>query len=352
MLPAMTARHAFIVGGTGQIGRAAAAELLGRGWRVTIAARGGRAMPQDLLQQGATFAAIDREEPDALARATGAGADAVIDTVAFDAGHARQLLAVEDNVGAFVVISSAAVYRDEQGRTLDEARDSGFPELPVPVTEAQPTVAAGPATYSTRKIALEQILLDHARRPVTILRPCAIHGTHSRHPREWWFVKRMLDRRAFIPMAHQGSSRFHTTAVANIAALAATALEHPGSRILNSTDPQAPSVAEIGSGIAAHLGYRGRLIGLGPEAPGTVGVSPWSVPRPFILDMAAAHALGYRPRTTYEQAIGPLCDWLAGQDASDWQAAFPVLANYPWPLFDYAGEDALELRHLEGSGSG
>jgi len=340
----MAARHAFIVGGTGQIGRAAAAELLGRGWRVTIAARGSRAVSEDLLRQGAAFVTFDREDPDALAKAIGAGADAVVDTVAYDAHHARQLLAIEDDVGAFVVVSSAAVYRDDQGRTLDEARDTGFPELPMPIVESQPTVAPGPATYSTRKIALERTLLEQARRPVTILRPCAIHGAHSRHPREWWFVKRILDRRPFIPLAHDGESRFHTSAVANIAALAATTLEQSGTRILNIADPEALSVAEIGALIAAHMDYQGPMTGLGPETPGHVGRSPWSVPRPFILDTAAALALGYTPRTSYRQAIGPLCDWLSRHDTEAWEAAFPVLANYGWPLFDYASEDRLKLR--------
>jgi nucleoside-diphosphate-sugar epimerase len=345
----MTARRAFIVGGTGQIGRAVAAELLRRGWRVTIAARGGRSVPQDLMQQGMEFVAADREQPDALARSIGAGADAVIDTVAYDAVHARQLLAIEGDVGAFVVISSAAVYRDDNGRTLDEARETGFPELPDPITEAQPTVEPGPATYATRKIALERTLLDEARRPVVILRPCAIHGTHSHHPREWWFVKRILDRRPFVPLAHEGRSRFHTSAAANIAALAATALDHPGTRILNIADPEAPSVMEIGALIAAHMRYQGQMIGLGPDAPGTVGVSPWSVPRPFILDTAAAVALGYTARTSYRQAIGPLCDWLAGQDKEAWEAAFPVLAKYRWALFDYASEDELKLQACENT---
>jgi nucleoside-diphosphate-sugar epimerase len=214
--------------------------------------------------------------------------------------------------------------------------------LPEPVTEAQPTVAPGPATYSSRKIALEQTLLEGARRPVTILRPCAIHGIHSRHPREWWFVKRILDRRAWIPLALAGGSRFHTSAASNVAALAATALDHPGSRILNSADPDAVSVAEIGRLVAAHMGYAGRMVGLGPDAPGHVGRSPWSVPRPYILDTTAAAALGYAPRQRYVEAIGPLCDWLAAHDPATWEAAFPVLASYPWPQFDYAGEDALE----------
>jgi nucleoside-diphosphate-sugar epimerase len=330
------AQHAFIIGGSGQIGRAVAAGLLDRGWRVTLAARGGRALPGDLLARGAAFVTLDREVPGALGKALGSGADAVIDTVAFDEAHAWQLLALEADVGAFAVVSSASVYRDADGRTLDEATQNGFPELPVPITEVQPTVAPGPATYSTRKAALERTLLDRARRPVTILRPAAIHGLHSSHPREWWFVKRMLDGRPFIPLAYEGRSRFHPTAVANIAALVATALERPGSRILNIADPEALTVAEIGTLIAARMGYAGRIV---PLASDSIGLSPWSIPRPFVLDTRAAVALGYTPCTTYRDAVGPVCDWLSRQDVDAWEAAFPVLAAYPWPLFDYAGED-------------
>lgn len=95
----------------------------------------------------------------------------------------------------------SSVYRDERGRSLDEASETGFPILPVPVGEGQPTVDPGSATYSTRKVALERALLDNARSPVTILRPAAIHGVGSTHLREWWFVKRMLDRRPVISLA-------------------------------------------------------------------------------------------------------------------------------------------------------
>lgn len=215
------ARRAFIMGGTGQIGRAVAAKLLADGWQVALASRGQRAVPDELIALGAETVTLDREQPGALARTLRGGADAVIDTTAYDQHHADQLLEAQNDVGAFVVISSAGVYRDEKGRTLDEARENGFPAFPGPITEAQPTVDPGPETYSTRKIALERRLLDHTRRPTTVIRPCAIHGTHSTHSREWWFVKRMLDGRRVIPLAYRGQSRFHTTAAVNTAALIA-----------------------------------------------------------------------------------------------------------------------------------
>src|SRR6266498_3468228 len=124
-------RHAFILGGTGQIGRAIAVELIEQGWRVTVAHRGIHPPPSNLSER-VEVAFLDREKPGELARAVRSGADALIDTVAFGLDHARQLIEVQDSVGTFVVISSSSVYRDALGKTLDEARQSGFPDLPVP----------------------------------------------------------------------------------------------------------------------------------------------------------------------------------------------------------------------------
>jgi nucleoside-diphosphate-sugar epimerase len=195
--------------------------------------RGVHPPPAELVERGARIVALDRDNPGNLALTFGVGADALIDTTAYNVDHARQLLTVQGNVGSFVVISSASVYRDGLGRTLDEASQTGFPELPDPIPETHPTVDFGPTTYSTRKIALERHLLDESAVPVTVLRPCAIHGVGSRHPREWWVVKRILDRRPAIPLAYRGTSRFHTSAVTNIAALTRIAVEVPGRRVLN-----------------------------------------------------------------------------------------------------------------------
>jgi nucleoside-diphosphate-sugar epimerase len=333
-------RRAFILGGTGQIGRAVASNLLAAGWAVSVASRGLRAPPEDLAALGASFVALDRESPGELARVLGDGADALIDITAYDAGHARQLLDVQGSVGALVVISSSSVYRDDAGRTLDEAAQNGFPELPHPIAETQPTVAPGDATYSTRKVAVEQLLLDEATIPVTILRPAAIHGPSSIHPREWWFVKRILDGRPAIPLAYEGSSRFHTSSVLNIAELTRVALDNAATRILNIADPEALSVIEIGAAIAAHMGYEGQFIRLTADiVPPKIGRTPWSVPRPFVLDNGAALALGYAPVTGYAQAVAATCDELAQPSDDDWQSRFPILASYPYNLFDYENEE-------------
>ena len=333
---------AFILGGTGQVGMAVASAFLAAGWRVTITHRGSRPTPRDLVAQGLSTIVLDRDHPGALASALGDGADVLVDTTAYDRNHGSQLIAVQGSVGRLIVVSSASVYQDDLGRTLDEAMQNGFPELPDPIPETHPTVDPGPVTYSTRKVALERCLLQDAAVPVTVLRPCAIHGRYSRHPREWWVVKRVLDGRPNIPLAYGGRSRFQTTAAVNIAAVILAAVDAPGSHVLNVADPDTPTVTEIVAAITRHLGYTGCIVGVDdPSYPPSIGRTPWSVPKPFVVDTSAARVLGYSPATTYADAVRVVCDGLVSEAGQGrWQDRYPVLASYPRDLFDYAAEDA------------
>lgn len=330
-------REALILG-AGQIGCAVAGRLLDDGWRVRVATRGLRPLPPGLLGNVEAVVA-DRGEPGGVAAAIGAGADAVIDTIAYDEGDADQLLACRPGVGTFVVISSASVYADGEGRSLDQSQGRGFPMMPVPITEAQATVPSGPETYASRKVALERRLLD-ADVPVTVLRPCAVHGAEARDPREWWFVKRLLDGRASIPLAYGGASRFHPSGVGNIAALTAAALAAPATRVLNAVDPDAPTIAEIGRTIMAAIGRDAALIPMPGDPIGSVGATPWSVPRAFVLSDAAARAIGYAPVANHAAGVVAACRWLVENVPPDaWRAVLTGLAKYPYDLFDYAAED-------------
>lgn len=336
------ARTAFIVGGSGQIGIAVARALLAEGWAVAIADRGGRPLPSGLEE--AQRPRLDREEPGALAAALGSGADLVVDAVAYDRSHALQLVEVSSQVGCLVAISSASVYTDLAGRTLDEATDDAdYPELPRPIPETQPTVAPGEATYSTRKVAMERVLLDEARSPVTVIRPCAVHGPGSRHLREWHFLKRALDERPVVILGHRGESIFHTTSVGNIAELVRLAAESSATRVLNCGDPDPPAVREIGRLVGATVEHEPIEVLLPGSAPTPgVGDTPWSIPSPIVLDMARARAeLGYHPVTSYPAAVAETCGWLSeAVRGRDWREVLPDLARYWARGFDYAAEDA------------
>ncbi|MFF2410477.1 NAD-dependent epimerase/dehydratase family protein [Streptomyces sp. NPDC058092] len=340
----MTKGNAWVLGATGQIGRAAVRVLVEDGWEVTAASRGGGrdARWDDTVRT----TALDRDEDGALAAALGDGCDVLVDMVAYGADQARQLTGLADRIGSAVVISSGAVYEDDRGRSFDtQDEPDGFPRYPVPIPETRRTVPAGDASYGTRKIQLEQDLLAAGDAlPVTLLRAGAIHGTYCRSPRELYFVKRLLDGRERRVLSYGGRSRFHPVHSSNLAELIRLAAGRPGSRVLNAGDPQAPTVAEIGAAVDAVLG-RSTETALMAGAPGEDGVggTPWSCPHPIVYDMTAAEReLGYRPVTGYAESLPETVEWIAAQlAAKDWTEAYPaMLRSYGKKLFDYAAEDA------------
>jgi nucleoside-diphosphate-sugar epimerase len=327
-----TVPSAFIIGGTGQIGRAVAQRLSGEGWEVRLASRTAKRDMPDVQH-----VLLDTTKADALEHAIGGGADLLMDCVAFDAADADRLLGMQKMVGRIVAVSSASVYCDANGRTLDEAADCGFPHFPVPIPETHPTVAPGPTTYSTRKVAMENRLLRGALIPVTILRPCAIHGPYSKHAREWWFVKRLLDGRQRIPLAFAGQSRFQTTSTVAIAEAVLHAAMGRAAAIVNVTDGDAPRVIDVGHAIMAVLGVDAELVPLADGLHASeVGSTPWSVERPMICASSLPATM------IYAKSVPACVEWLVGaMQGRDWREVLPQLAAYPRDHFDYVSEDAL-----------
>jgi nucleoside-diphosphate-sugar epimerase len=308
--------------------------LLTDGWSVTVAGRNARE-PSAEFQH----VALDRDQDNALAVAN--GYDLIVDVIPYEATHAEQLLALD--VGAIVAVSSASVYADDLGRTLDEAQGvDDFPEFPVPIPESQPTVEPGDSTYSTKKAKLERILVENRRVPAAVVRPCAIYGEGDRMGREWFFVKRALDRRPQVVLTNRGAGHFHTTAVANVGELVRLIAAEPLTGIFNCGDPDPPRVLELARAIAAAAGHRFEEVLLAePAGRGAVGQTPWSTPKPMLVDMTKAEReLGYRAATTWADAIPRQVEWLiAATRGRDWREVLTRGANYL--TFDYEAEDAV-----------
>jgi nucleoside-diphosphate-sugar epimerase len=324
--------RAVLIGGTGQIGRAAARTLATDGWEVVAISRSGT-LPDGLAELGVQAVAADRSDDAQLRAAIGDGTDVVLDTVAFTREHGEQLNGLDGLVGSLIVISSASVYADDEGRALDGVGDS--PQMPVPILESQRTAEPGDETYSTRKAALEQTLLAGPL-PSTLLRACAIHGPGAQLPRELYFVKRAHDGRRRVAIAWNGESRFHTTSVPNLAELIRLAAAQPGNRALNAGDPDPPSTLEICEAIGAAMAHEFEPVLLPDEAV----ENPWAAPPewPFVVSMdLAERELGYRAVTTYPEAVRETCAWLVGELESGrtWDG------TYLEGMVDYAVEDAV-----------
>ena len=327
--------RAVLIGGTGMIGRATARALAEDGWEVVAVSRSG-ALPDGLAELGVQAAMADREDDAQLRAALGAGADVVYDSVAFTREHGEQLNALEGLAGSLVVTSSASVYADDDGNALD-GEGGHFPQLPIPIPETQRTVGPGDATYSTRKAELEQTLLDGPL-PATLVRACAIHGPGAKLPRELFFVQRARDGRRRVALASNGESQFHTTSVANLAELIRLAAAQPGNRLLNSGDPDPPTTLEICRAIGDALGHEFEPVLFPEQSDERPGLeNPWAVPRPFVVSMEAAeNELGYRPVTTYPDAVRETAAWVLGEleGGRSWEGTY--LAD----MFDYGAEDA------------
>lgn len=328
--------RAVLIGGTGMIGRAAARALAADGWEVVAVSRSGT-LPDGLAELGVESVTADRDDDAQLRDVLGPGADVVLDTVAFTGEHGEQLNRLDGLVGSLVVISSASVYADDDGNALDGSEDGEFPQLPVPIPESQRTAEPGDATYSTRKAELEQTLLEGPL-PSTLVRACAIHGPGAKLPRELVFIKRALDGRRRVALAWNGESRFHTTSVANLAELIRLAATKPGNRPFNAGDPDPPTTLEICRAVGDALGHEFEPVLL----PGDAYDNPWAVPRPFVVSMdAAERELGYRPVTTYPEAVRETCEWVAGE----LEAGRTWDGTYLEGMLDYAAEDEALRSH-------
>jgi nucleoside-diphosphate-sugar epimerase len=306
--------------------------LAADGWTITVGAR------HEPDRDDFPCVALDRDERGGLRVAD--GFELLVDVIPFEARHAKQLLEVD--VGAIVAISSASVYADEQGRTLDEAQGvDDFPEFPVPIPETQPTVPPGEATYSTKKAAVERILLENDRTPATIVRPCAIYGRGDRMGREWFFVKRAVDRRPYVVLSNRGRGHFHTVAAENVGELVRLVAARPRTDAYNCGDPDPPTVVEIARTIGEESRHPFAEILLAEAAGrGELGQTPWSTPKPLLVDMTKAEEeLGYRAATTWADAIPRQVQWLLDATRGrDWREILTRGADYL--SFDYDEEDA------------
>lgn len=329
---------ALVIGGSGQIGRAVVPALLDDGWDVRVLAR------HDADVGGALLVRGDRQDPDALDEALAGGVDVLVDVVAYDDRQATALIERADRIGSAVVVSSAGVYVDGAGEGFET---DAFGSFPVPVTEDQPTVAPGRDSYATGKVALEQAWAVSSV-PTTVLRPGAIHGPGCIQPREWTFVKRVLDGRDVRVLAYDGLSRFHTTSTAVLGELVRLSARQPGDRVLNAADPDALTVAEIAAAVDAAMGVTSRLVTVPGDPVDGVGLTPWSVPRPLVLDMRRARdELGYVAPGGYADTVGACVAWLVeAASARDWREAFPgfVRMEAMGDFFAYAAEDTFLAR--------
>src|SRR5262245_2347503 len=96
--------RASVIGVTGQVGRAAVANLTDHGWSVTAIHRGSQSPPEQWRERGVAVRTADRDDRAQLAAALDGGADVVVDVVAYGEAHGHQLVELGKDIGSIVVI--------------------------------------------------------------------------------------------------------------------------------------------------------------------------------------------------------------------------------------------------------
>lgn len=310
--------RAIVLGGTGAIGGATALRLAQAGWDVAVTGRNAAAMPLELAAADVRFHAIERSGTREIQALVGEGADLLVDLLAYRAADVRALLPVMASAACTVLVSSRAVYIDGEGRHINGDEPPWFD---CPIGEDAPTLRpAGDDVipfsregYAPCKVAAEQVALDSGL-PVTVIRPSKVHGRWARNARTRSFVTRMRSGEPAIALAARGASVDHLAAASNTAALIQTVAARPGSRILNSADPDAPTAAQIVRAIGARLGWSGTLELLEDDDPESErGQHPWQSAHPIVLDVEKSHALGYAPVGTALDLLVEEVDWVAAQ---------------------------------------
>lgn len=335
--------RALILGGSGAVGRALAMRLLQEGWEVDLTGRNAGRFDTTVAALGARYVQSDRRESRELNSVFGSGADLLVDCVCYTAAEARQLVTLAKTAGSTVMISSKALYVDDHGK---HSNSPGGPSFDGPIRESQPTMAPSDFDFDTaegygaNKAAAELVLLESGL-PISIVRPSKIHGVGAQNPREWFFVKRILDRRPTVLLANAGIAESPTASV-NLAEIILVAAARPAQRILNAADPDAPDVRTMAGVVANHMGYEWNEVLLPPGSPEGLGRTPWDKSSPVILDTTAAIELGYEPIGDYASTVGDEIDWLVDIAITTNGIHLPDVFNnqYFERHFDYQAEDA------------
>ena len=259
-----------------------------------------RHLPAALAAAGVTFSTLDRADPEAAARLSqvvGEGAD--LSSTARASPRATRTAAHGGGSGRVDGNDlEPAVYVDAAGNHVNGDVQPVF-EGPVPETAPTLVPAAGTTTAArgtgrTRSRPSGAARLRPARHRAT-----ALEGARrrARNPREWVFVQPLLAGRRTLLLAHPDAVD-HTTAAVNTAALIETVATLPGARVLNSADPDAPTVLGIARAVAAALGQTWDQVVLDPDDGGgrpDLDAPPGRAPRRSCSTRRAAAALGYTP---------------------------------------------------------
>ncbi len=316
----------LILGGSGFVGRALAAEGVARGWDVTVFNRGTRpSVP------GVTILTGDRQgDPPAL---TGDW-DLVADTWSADpAAVEKAATALADHAGHYTYISSVSVYREP---------------LPAGSDESAPLVT-GPSGYAEDKANAERAVTSVFGDRALLVRAGLILGPWEDIGRlPWWLTRIARGGRVLAPGPQDSGLQF--VDVRDLAAWTLAAAEDGRGGPYNvASAPGHTTMRALLETCREVTGSDAELVWRTPEEILAAGVQPWTQ-LPIWLppgedydavqttNVSKALAVGLRCRPAAE-TVADTWAWLRGLDGPP-----PQRRDRPAPGLDPAVEERLLAR--------
>ena len=304
---------AFVTGGFGFLGAAAATALKTAGWRV--AAIGHPPHPPPGPRVDASFAGEVGEPafahmmerigvPDLVFHAAGG---ASVGASLANAGRDRsrtvdslrrtlEFLSTRAPQARLIYPSSAAVY--------GSAHDG-------PIPETAPLAPISP--YGVHKAQAEALIAEAAAEfglRAVILRFFSIYGPGLRKQLLWELSNRLAAAPAQVELAGAGAERRDFLYIDDALALIGLAAGLPPGReplVLNGGSGQPASVREIAEGLAAAMGGRSRIVFGGQVREGD--------PKSLVADISRAEALGFAPAVPLQTGLERVARWFASLPA-------------------------------------
>lgn len=335
--------RALVIGGTGPTGPFIVNGLRRRGFAVTILHTGAHEIPE--IPDDVEHIHTDPYSEEALRAALeGRSFEVTIATY----GRLRRIAAVMiGRTERFISVGGGPAYRGYMNAPLYTP-----PGLPVPCHEDAPLVSAPEQDgKGFRIMRTEQAVFEHQPH-ATHFRYPYVYGPYQLVPREWPFVRRILDGRRQLILADGGLTLLTYGYVENLAEAILLAVDRPDAargQIYNCGDEEVLTIRQVAEIVATELGHEWEIIdmpwSLATPARPLVG-QPHTTHRVYDLGKLR-HELGYRDVVPAREAVARTARWLVDHPPERGGVEEHVLQD----PFDYTAEDALIAswkRALEG----
>jgi nucleoside-diphosphate-sugar epimerase len=331
--------RALVIGGTGPTGPFIVNGLRERGYNVTIFHRGTHEIPEILDDVEHIHA-----DPHFTETIDAALAGRTFDLTVASYGRLRLLAAaLQGRTGRFIGIGGYAAYRG----WIDPYRLDP-PGMPSPVPETAPIVATEDEQRFGWLIARSEQITLETHPTGTVFRYPYVYGPYQIRPREWSFMRRLLDGRREIILPHYGLGLSTHGWAGNLGHAVLLAVDQPDAaagKIYNCGDLEQLTLAQVVQVIADALDVSVEII---PVSYDVAGVHRARVLSPLghqLLDLTRIRTeLGYRDMLGVREALARTVDWYLSHPPEPGGDIERALGD----PFDYPAEDRFIALYRKG----